>query len=204
MWPEVDTYVNMTPRVRFLFVALMNTNADSGVVQSRLGVNLDYAMRPLLRRRLRSVDPDDNKLLVFRAGYWNFTTLNGGIPNENRAIVETTSRFPLSGNFVLSDRNRADLRWIANSPFSWRYRNRLALARSFTIKHYDFTPYVQAEMYYDSRYDKINRLAYIAGSELPLSKHTQLEPYFEYQHDTSRPRFVETRIVGLRFILYLR
>jgi len=44
---------------------------------------------------------------------------------ENRAIAETTARYPLPGKIVIADRNRGDFRFIKGQGFSDAVRNRL-------------------------------------------------------------------------------
>lgn len=46
-----------------------------------------------------------------------------------------TSNFPLKAGALILDRNRADLDWKSGS-FTWRYRNKLTLERTFTIRSY--------------------------------------------------------------------
>ena len=38
--------------------------------------------------------------------------------------------------------------------FTWRYRNKLALERTFAVHSYHLIPYVAAEPYYVSQYNK--------------------------------------------------
>jgi len=45
-------------------------------------------------------------------------------------------------------------------------------------------PYVNAEMYYDSRYDTVNRVRLIPGASLAWSPRYSLEGNVTYQHDS--------------------
>ena len=56
-----------------------------------------------------------------------------------------TFNFSLAAGILLSDWIRADLDW-KNGIFSWRYRNKLSLGRTFAIRSYHFIPYVAAEI----------------------------------------------------------
>jgi hypothetical protein len=75
-----------------------------------------------------------------------------------------------TGLFGISDRDRADLGW-KNGSFTWRYRNKLNLARTFAIHSYHFIPYVAAEPYYESQYGKWSTTSLFAGC-LSLSAST--------------------------------
>ena len=44
-------------------------------------------------------------------------------------------------------------------------------------------PYMSAEIYFDTRYDRFNRYRLIAGVSLPIAGPFTLEPYYAYQVD---------------------
>jgi len=201
-WPEVDTYVTLTDRARLFFNDSLSSDQDTREVQGEFGVNFDYFVRPFLRPELRGDDPAKSKLLTLRVGYRYLPTLLGDGPYENRMVVEGTSRFKLPYAILLTDRNRFDLRWVENKPYSWRYRNRLAFERNFSIRHYEFAPYVRGEIYYDSRYDKIAKNAFTVGSVFPINKRVETELYYEDQRDSSTTPNYHTRGIGLCLSLY--
>ncbi len=87
--------------------------------------------------------------------------------------------------FLVSDRNRADLRFI-DGEFSWRYRNRLTVERTVSILSYHFSPYVRGEVYFDSNYEKWSRTSGTLGGAFPISQHTEIEIYYEHQNDTGK------------------
>jgi hypothetical protein len=68
-------------------------------------------------------------------------------------LTAVTFNLLVGAGIGLSDRNRADLDW-KNAIFTWRYRNKLSLGRTFAIRSYHFIPYVAAEPYYESSYGK--------------------------------------------------
>jgi len=86
-------------------------------------------------------------------------------------------------NFLLSDRNRADLDWQGGS-FTWRYRNRVQLERTLKWGSYHLAPYASAEFYYASQYGKWSDTALSAGCLFPIGKHFELNPYYEHQNNT--------------------
>ena len=132
--PEIDTYVELTDRYRLMFMA---SRSDDGttVNSAQFGPNLDINFRPLRRRTLRTNDSSKSNFLTFRVGYLYLRNFDK--PNENRVQMALTSHFHLPWSLELAERNRFDLRVISDQ-FSWRYRNRLTLERSFTIKSFSF------------------------------------------------------------------
>jgi hypothetical protein len=77
----------------------------------------------------------------------------------------------------LSDRNRGEMRFISQQPFSMRYRNRLQLERDFLIGHLICTPYINAEAIHDLRYDAWSQTRYSAGAQVPAGAHAVIDTY---------------------------
>jgi hypothetical protein len=201
-WPELDTYVKLNSFSRLYFIAALGKEDDVPNLQGDFASNIDFFLKPLLRPRLREIDPAKNKLFLLRAGYRYLNSLTGDSPSEQRVVLQATARVPLPANILASLRGGFDLRWISGSPFSWRYRTRLMFERSFAIRSYGFTPYIRGEFFYDSRYSKISRTALAIGSTFPLTKRIELEPYFEYQHDTSKSIASRVEVGGLVLSLF--
>jgi len=201
-WPEVDTYVKLSPRTRLFFDAGLSSDQDTRTLDGEFGANFDFYLRSFLHPHLRDLDPATSKLLTFRVGYRYLPSFHETSANENRPIAEITGRFNLPWDVLLSDRNRFDFRFIQGQPFSWRYRNRVTLERNFEIRAYAFTPYVRGELYYDSRYDKIAKNAFTIGIVFPLTKRTEFELYYEDQRDSSSTPSYHTRGIGLVLGLY--
>ena len=82
----------------------------------------------------------------------------------------------------MAQRIRVDLR-DANGEFSARPRYRLQLEREARLFRVHTVPYINAEAYYDTRFDTVNRLRFQAGLEVVLTKRWRVEPYFTRQHD---------------------
>ncbi|WP_084080930.1 DUF2490 domain-containing protein [Edaphobacter aggregans] len=102
---------------------------------------------------------------------------------------------------MLSDRNRADLRFIGGD-FDWRYRNRLTAERTFSILSHHFTPYLRAEAYYDSNAEKWSRTAASVGSTFPIRRHSEIEAYYEHQNDTSTAPNRQVNALGIVLTMY--
>ena len=197
--PEIDTYVKLNSYMRLMFVASRST--DGSTYDSfQFGPNLDITFKPILRNRVRSNDSSKLQYVTFRVGYQYLD--NVGKPNENRVVLQLTPRVPLPWSLLLSDRNRADLRVISGN-FSWRYRNRLTLERTFKIKPVWLTPYAQGEIFYDSRYAAWTRNSYEFGLTFPVRRRIELAPYYQREND-SRSSPPHTNIVGLTMSLYFR
>ncbi|HEX8816771.1 MAG TPA: hypothetical protein VF753_14835 [Terriglobales bacterium] len=58
--------------------------------------------------------------------------------------------------------------------------------RTFTVRSYHFSPYLAAEVYYQSQYSKWSTTALYVGSRLPLNKHLELNPYYDHQNITGK------------------
>jgi len=199
VWPEVDSYFKLTDTVRFFLLATtVQENRQS--TEAEFGVNIDLHLKPIRRSTpalLFRLDESKNRRLLMRVGYRYLPSYTGG-PNENRGVLEVTPRYPLLGllgNVLLSDRNRVDFRFI-EGEYSWRYRNRLSAEREFSIGRVRVNPYTRFELYYDSRYDKWSRTEWMLGSSFPVSRHWELEAYYDYQNDTSGSPSRQTRAAG--------
>lgn len=196
-WPELDTYVRVNQKTRVSIFARRSTDGDT-YDSVQIGPNRDFYLKPH-RKKLRTNDETKSRYLVFRIGYRYIPSADG--PNENRGIVQFTSRTPLPWSMLLSDRNRADLRWVSGQAFSWRYRNRLTLERSFRIGRVGFTPYLRGEIYYVSRYGAWSKNSCSLGTEIPLGRRMQAEPYFRRDNQShTAPEHVNA--LGLKFSLY--
>lgn len=199
-WPEVDTYVKLNDELRLKFAAARATDGST-YNSTDVGAGLEITLKPILRekikRKMESLDEAKRKYLTFGIGYRYYHNLDK--PSENRVELELTPRYFLPWSILLSDRNRADLRVIRGN-FSWRYRNRLTLERSFRIKSFRLIPFARGEVYYDSRYSIWNKNSYAFGAGFPIGKRIELEPY--YQHDNDSRASVQ-HVNALGFTVYL-
>ena len=202
--PQVDGYVNLSPAVRLFLQALFTDALETGHLRGHFGVHFDFALKPVFRRELRSHDDVfRRRFLSFRAGYLYITSLGESSSPylEHRWVVELTSRFPLPEKLVMTDSSRGELRFIGGQPFSTRYRNKLQLERDFSFGSVVFTPYLNGQLYYDTRYDVWNRNRYSAGVQVPAGKHLVLETYYLRQND-SRSSIPHLNVAGLTINLY--
>ena len=185
VWPEAQFYVHLNEKLRLRALASLTKGKESGkFTEGTFEVDIDVGLKNILKRVLaENPNTERGKYLTLRAGYVHVAALHDeeNPSNEHRAILELTPRYPLPGAFLLSNRGRAEGRWINGSP-SFRFRNRLRLERDFKIRSFRITPYLTGELFYDSRYHKWNRNEYSFGAEMPIRRHAIIEFYFLRQN----------------------
>jgi hypothetical protein len=194
--PEVDAYLKMNSYVRTYFQA-KDDREGSDSTQLAIGPSIQFYLKPLLKLKHVTVfDLDDSKsrALVVEVGYRYIDEPNA--PAENRMILAVTSNFPLKADFLITDRNRADLDW-KNGSFTYRYRNRLTVERTVSIHSYHLIPYVSAELFYESQYSKISTTSIYAGSLFPVGKHVEFNPYYEHDNNTGKHPNQQVNSAGL-------
>lgn len=194
--PEADAYLKLNSVVR-TYLQAKDDREGGDSTQLAIGPSVQFYLKPLIRlKRVTTFDLDDSKAraLVLEVGYRYIDEPN--TPPENRMILAVTSNFPLKAGFLITDRNRADLDWKGGS-FTWRYRNRLTLERTFSIHSYHLIPYVSAELFYESQYSKISTTSIYAGSLFPVGKHVEFNAYYEHDNNTNKHPNKQVNSVGL-------
>lgn len=204
-WPEFDFFIKLNEKSRiFLMYTATRTSDLDTYSEGQTGIHFDFYTVPLFRKRLVGfADKSRSKTLTMRAGYLLSRPRNAsGASIEHMIDLEVTARFPMPGGLLASDRSRVDLRWVDGNPRQ-RYRNRLKYERTFDLSHYQFTPYVHGEVFYDFNPRRWNRFRFSAGAEWNITKRVVLEGYYLRQ-DTwaSKPQFVNA--VGTALQCYLR
>lgn len=205
IWPEIDVYINIKPKVRLYLLGTVAKSVEDGEVrnaqgyEAQIGVHVDYI---------------PNKHLILRTGYRYGSAIgdNDDGFREHRLITEQTLRKLLPGDFLLSDRNREDFRFI-NGDFSFRYRNRVTIERELPFfKGRNITPYVSGEIFFDTRFDVWNRNRLAVGIQHtllrgPLQKmllhkrQVVLDIYFMKQND-SRSQASHVKALGAAVVFY--
>jgi hypothetical protein len=183
--PEVDVYYKIQQDLRLNFQA-KETREAGDPTQAEVGPSVDFFLKPLLRLKditVFDLDESKSRPLLFSVGYRYVPSPDK--PAVQRMEVVAIPRLPLVAKILASDRNRADLDW-ENGQFTWRYRNRLTLERRVAIGAYHPGPYVSAEVFYQSQYQKWSTTALYAGCLLPVGKHFELDPYYEHQNITGK------------------
>jgi hypothetical protein len=184
--PEMFAYLDLSDRARLFFLSSFTNNLTTDARDELLGVHLDFALKPILRRSPHVADWARKKYFWVRLGYrQNF----GGSTRET-GVLEATSRFDLPLGLWLVSRLGTDLR-NETGGFSVRPRYRLNVEREVPVGRLTATPYVRAEVLYDSRPSTWN-WRYQAGAE---TRHWRIEPYYsrrQNQHsaDVNRIGFI--------------
>jgi hypothetical protein len=185
-WPELNLYETLSPTTRLYFVTAYAKGKESELETLDLAGYLDITLKPraIFRPSLLEADWQRNKYLWARIGYDYILRAEGRtrIAPENRGIVALHTRAYLPAEIVVEARARADLRWI-EGDYSTRYRFRIEVNREFNVWDHVVTPWVQAEAFYDTRYDGWARELYQVGAEIGVTQHFRLEPSLVRQMD---------------------
>jgi len=199
--PEVDSHLKLNSAVR-TFLEAKNDRDGGDSTQFAIGPSIQLYLKPLIKlKQVTAFDLDDSKsrALVLEAGYRRIITPSD--PSENRMLTAVTSNFPMKAGFHLSDRNRADLDW-KSGRFTWRYRNKLTIDRTFSIHSHHLIPYVAVEPFYESQYNKWSATDIYAGCLFPVGKRVQFNTYYEHENDTSKRPNKQNNFIGLALYLY--
>ena len=182
--PEIDAYYKVTPELRISMQAKGAYEAGDPVI-AEFGPSLDFYLKPMVRlQEITSFDLDDSKSrpLIFSIGYRYLPYPSSPPTNRMEPIVTFNVPMPKI-RILLTDRNRGDLDWQSGG-FTWRYRNRLQLERDTRIHSYHLQPYASAEFFYESQYGKWANTAIYMGCLFPISRHVEINPYYEHQNQT--------------------
>ena len=172
--------------------------------QFAIGPSIQFYLPAWIKlKHAKRFDLDDSKsrTLVFETGYRYLAAPDE--PTENRWILAATAHFPMHAGFLLSDRSRADLDWKAGA-FTWRYRNKLTLEKSVALHSYKFVPYIAAEPYYESQYQKWSTTALYVGLLLPVGKRLEFNSYYEHENNTGKTPNQQEHLIGLALYLFFR
>jgi len=201
--PEIDVYYKPAPNLRLSFQA-KETREGGDPTQAEIGPSVEFYLKPLIKlKKVTRLDLDETKRrpVVFAIGYRFLPSPNSTTVNRMEPVV--TFHFPMSGDFLLSDRNRADLDWKSDK-FLWRYRNLLQIEKRLAIHNYHPAIYVGAELFYQSQYGKWSNTAIYAGCVFSLGKHVELNPYYEHQNNTGRNPNQQLNQWGLKLSIVIR
>lgn len=199
--PEVDSYFRLSTNVRLLFQAKGYTE-DGDLNHAQIGPSLQFSIRPLEKlKKITIFDLDDIKCMpvVFTIGYRYIPSTVQ--PNINRMQPVIMFHVPFPGSTLITDRNRADLDW-SRAAFSWTYRNRITAERRVTIRSYHPGLYAAGEFSYQSQFSKWSTTRFFAGCLLPLSKHLQIDSYYEHVNNTGTHPNHQVNAAGLTLNLY--
>jgi hypothetical protein len=199
--PEIDSYYNFNPDLRVQF-QVKETREGGTPTTAEIGPSLQLYLKTLSKlSEITSFDLDKSKsqLVLFSIGYRILPTPNE--PPTNRLEPYVILNLPSPGKLLLSDRNRADLDW-QNGRFSWHYRNLINVERPLSIRNYHPSPYISAEVWYTSQYQKWSTTSVFAGCLFPIRKHFEFNPYYEHQNNTGKSPNQQLNQLGLMLNLW--
>jgi len=183
-WPEVNLSVALNEKVSFVALGTLHFGLDvSDLNEEQLGVGLNFFLNKHF-----SLSPSYRYIRGQPPG--------GSHTEEHRFLLDFVARAPLRNKFLVSDRNRGELRRI-NGVDSGRYRNRLQLERSFHLIGRKVVPYLADEVFYDSRYHIWNRNRIYAGARISLVKHFGVDGCYLEQHDVRDRPFTRRHVLDL-------
>lgn len=185
IWPEATLSFHLRPDTTLQLYGTIRPGRDAtAIVAKQAGIGVGYAL---------------NRYLSIFGSYRYIVSdpVPGRHQTEHRYFFDLTGRVPLGQHFMLSDRNRVEVRDMAGNV-SHRYRNRVQVECDLRLGERRVAPYAAYEIFYDDRFDLWSRRQYFAGTRLPLGKHLTLDTYFMRQLDVrARPGRVST--VGIHF-----
>jgi len=191
--PEINIYIKHDPNVRVTFQA-KQTRENGSPTQAEIGPSIDLYWRPLKNLIGNRVDESKKRFILLSFGYRYMPSPDA--PTTNRMLMVATPRVPIRSKLVVSDRNRGELNF-SNGDLTGRYRNRLQLEREITIRTYKPTPYVNVEVFYDTKYRKWSSTSLEAGCQFPVRKHAEIEFYYEHQNNTGKAPNHQVNGIGL-------
>jgi hypothetical protein len=191
-WPEIDIWINLDKAGKNR-IYILNSYTEEPSFQyqeTALGISWDqrvhknWAWRVGARYIWKQVDPPDK--------------------NETRVVLDLKWFHELGAGFLLTDRNRLDLRYFDNDPSSsFRYRNRIQFERGFPVFSRTLTGFASYEIYYDSRYNKLGqRHRFIAGVSVPIFKWLSVDVFPAY-HIETEPKEESGAALGVAIGIYL-
>lgn len=206
-WPELDVWYKLTPSWRASVLIPISRNIETNYREGSFVCQMDYSWgkpkRIIFMRMLNEEEAERIKNKMIRGGYLTGVSLDdkGQTYSENTAFTEFHYRIPVKGSFLITNRLRVDLRWMGNeNEFSQRYRYRFMIEKELKAKKVSFVPYINAETFYDSRFDTINRFRGIAGTSVSWSNRFAIEANFTYQYDSKSS---VTNLYATNLILHL-
>ena len=199
--PEVDAYLKLNSVFR-VYVEAKDDQDGGDSAQAGIGPSVQLYLKPLATlKKMRAFDLDNAKsrFLVLETGYRYIGEPD--TPTENRVLTSATFNFPMKAGFSMSDRNRFEFDW-RNGNYSWRYRNKLTLERTVTIRSFHHIPYVAVEPFYTSQFSKWSTTALYVGSLFPVGRHVEFNAYYEHENNTGGKTNHPENAVGLALYLF--
>jgi hypothetical protein len=185
-WPELDVYWQPAEHQRTFLEISASAEQEGTKRQATAGLYQDYLFLP-------------NGYV--RGGYrYTFSTHDASY-RESRLVGEWVERVFSHGMARLVNRARFEMRWVNGDP-SYRIRERLHLQRVPPKPHgLALAPYGTFEVYYDSRFGAVSRLAGRVGTEARLVGPATVDVYVARQDNLREsPRYVNALGVTVKLV----
>jgi Protein of unknown function (DUF2490) len=172
IWPEIDVVLPVTGSLRLLLTGSGTRDAEGDRTQGAYAAYLDYRI---------------NQHFSVRAGYEyreRFQLSTGARGSvEHRQIYDFNYYVALGQDARLTDRSRIDVR-DRGGQTTYRFRNRLTFTRDLEVYRVRLAPYASGEVFYDTQYDRVDRLQFRLGTTLPTGPNVAWDFYLVRQRDT--------------------
>ena len=188
IWPEIDVSLPVAGSLRLLLTGSGTRDADSGDrTRGAYAAYLDYRI---------------NQQISVRAGYEYLQRLlstgaRGDV--EHRQIYDFNYRVDLRQDARLTDRTRIDVR-DRGGQTTYRFRNRLMFTLDLEVHRVRLAPYASGEVFYDTQYDRVDRLQFRLGTTLPTGPNVAWDFYLARQRDT-QPATKFVNALGVTLII---
>jgi hypothetical protein len=195
LWPEIDYWIYFPDSWRLLLFGTVSRARETPF--------LDGALAGYIDNTIQTNSIAEGSSVILRTGYMRVVTLTDTDErtHENRLNLDAIPRVYLATDLLMSVRLRAELRWI-EGDFSTRYRPRLRVEYPVILEGRRFTPYLQGEGYYDTRYDAWTRNTITGGVEIVLSYLFMLDVNFTRQTDVRDGSISHVNAIGLGLNIY--
>ncbi len=107
----------------------------------------------------------------------------GNVDRSNLAYFDTTAKIPLEKIFNLKIIDRLRYQYNFDKELTV-WRNSTRFTKSFKIKSFELLPFIEDEIFYDTKLDKLNENWASAGISLVLNKHANIS--IAYLLDTKK------------------
>ena len=174
-WPEFDFWFRLNDQDRIYAMASFATDKARSYEESAFGVAWD-----------RRLNEDWSVRASYRYIYTQTEPINS---DESRLILDAKYFLPLGNKFLMSNRNRVDLRFLNDADFSFRLRDRLQIERPFNVLwNNTLILWSSFEVWYDSRYRIIlNRDRLLAGFTFFFTKWISTDLFYAWQNEINPP-----------------
>jgi len=186
LWPELDVYWQPAEHQRTFLELSASAEQEGSKRQATAGLYQDYLFLP-------------NGYV--RGGYrFTFSTHDASY-RESRLVGEWVERVLSHGMARLVNRARFEMRWVNGEP-SYRIRERLHFQRvPPKPRGLALAPYGTFEVYYDSRFGAISRLAGRVGTEARLVGPASVDVYVARQDNLREsPSYVNALGVTIKLV----